>query len=107
MSYVSYKALIRLAEGCRSDKYLIRHIRHWQVKLFFADGLLFNCLVPPHVCATAALLVTSARISSLQGLCIESRECRGPVAKAGSVGHCVDRHIHMIEYIDLARTTVV
>ena len=37
VSYVSYKALIRLAEGSKSDKYLIRHIRHWQVKLFFAD----------------------------------------------------------------------
>ena len=37
VSYVSYKVLIRLAEGCKSVKYLIRHIRHWQVKLFFAD----------------------------------------------------------------------
>ena len=35
--YVSYKVLIGLAEGCKSDKYLIRHIRHCQVKLFFAD----------------------------------------------------------------------
>ena len=38
LSYVSYKVLVRLAEGCKSDKYLIRYIRHWQVKLFFADA---------------------------------------------------------------------